>query len=143
MDSKEFFYRFGQCLYKIDGFYAEYARVSGVKENLLWVLYALNDGMKHSQKEICSSWDLPRTTVNTIVAELKEEGYVSLSQIHGEKRELSLALTDNGKEYAGRLLAPLYEIEEKVFDALSPESVLADLQGIHMALAQEQKGEKR
>ena len=94
MDCRKSFYEFGRALYKIDGFYAEYAKTSGVKENLLWVLYALNDGNKHSQKEICESWDLPRTTVNTIVKELEEEGYVVLSQIKGEKRELELALTE-------------------------------------------------
>ena len=118
MDCRKSFYEFGRALYKIDGFYAEYAKTSGVKENLLWVLYALNDGNKHSQKEICESWDLPRTTVNTIVKELEEEGYVVLSQIKGEKRELELALTEKGKAYAESLLSELYEIESKAFGLL-------------------------
>ncbi len=118
MDCRKSFYEFGRALYKIDGFYAEYAKTSGVKENLLWVLYALNDGNKHSQKEICESWDLPRTTVNTIVKELEEEGYVVLSQIKGEKRELELALTEKGKTYAESLLSELYEIESKAFGLL-------------------------
>lgn len=124
MDSKTFFYEFGKLVYRIDGFYAEYAKRSGVKSNLLWVLYALNDGNEHSQKEICDSWDLPRTTVNTIVKELEEEGYVSLKQIKGEKRELSLSLTEKGKEYADGILKDLYVIERNAYKKLKDSDVL-------------------
>ena len=140
MDCKKSFYEFGRALYKIDGFYAEYAKTSGVKENLLWVLYALNDGNKHSQKEICESWDLPRTTVNTIVKELEEEGYVVLSQIKGEKRELELALTEKGKAYAESLLSELYEIESKAFGLLK-ELDLANKMSLLLSQLQNKKKE--
>ena len=140
MDCRKSFYEFGRALYKIDGFYAEYAKTSGVKENLLWVLYALNDGNKHSQKEICESWDLPRTTVNTIVKELEEEGYVVLSQIKGEKRELELALTEKGKAYAESLLSELYEIESKAFGLLK-ELELANKMSLLLSELQNKKKE--
>jgi len=140
MDCRKSFYEFGRALYKIDGFYAEYAKTSGVKENLLWVLYALNDGNKHSQKEICESWDLPRTTVNTIVKELEEEGYVVLSQIKGEKRELELALTEKGKTYAESLLSELYEIESKAFGLLK-ELDLANKMSLLLSELQNKKKE--
>ena len=55
MDAKGFFYEFGKLLYRIDGFYDEFAKKSGVKPNLLWILYALADGKEHSQKEICDT----------------------------------------------------------------------------------------
>lgn len=127
MDSKKFFYEFGKTFYKIDGFYAEYAKSSGVKENLLWVLYALNDGEKHSQKEICDNWDLPRTTINTIIKELENDGYVELSQIQGEKRELNVSLTEKGKRYANEILKDLYELEEKVFEEIKDLHLLENM----------------
>ena len=130
MNSKEFFYEFGKTLYCIDGFYSEYAKLSGVKENLLWVLYALNDDKEHSQKEICNSWDLPRTTVNTIIKELEEDRYISLSQIKGEKRELNVVLTPSGKEYADRILEGLYLIEDKVFKELHDSDVILKMQEV-------------
>ena len=104
MDSKSFFYEFGKLIYKVDGFYREFAKNLDVKENLLWILYALNDDKEHSQKEICDNWDLPRSTVNTIMKELEADGYVKLLQIKGEKRELLVKLTDSGKEYSKVLL---------------------------------------
>ena len=119
MKEREFFYNFGRFLYNIDAFYSEFARNSGVKPNLLWVLYALNDGNKHSQKEISASWDIPKTTVNTIVGELLKDEYISLSQIKGQKRELLISLTDKGKNYANKLLNKLYALEDKVYEELS------------------------
>ena len=52
MNSREFFYKFGVSLYKIDMYYSEYAKKSEIKENEMWILYALNDMKEHSQKEI-------------------------------------------------------------------------------------------
>ncbi|MCQ2797222.1 MAG: MarR family winged helix-turn-helix transcriptional regulator [Bacilli bacterium] len=134
MDSKMFFYEFGKILYKIDGLYAEYARSSGVKENLLWILYALNDGKLHSQKEICETWDLPRSTVNTIMKELESDGYVELTQIKGEKRELHVILTKRGLDYASNLLSGLYEIERKTYAELPSDDVLNTMRDIHEIL---------
>lgn len=134
MDSKMFFYEFGKILYKIDGLYAEYARSSGVKENLLWILYALNDGKLHSQKEICETWDLPRSTVNTIMKELESDGHVELTQIKGEKRELHVILTKKGLDYASNLLSGLYEIERKTYDELPSDDVLNTMRDIHEIL---------
>lgn len=118
MNSKNFFYEFGRLLYQIDGFYGEFAKESGVKENLLWIMYALNDGKEHSQKEVCENWGLARSTVNTIMKELERDKYVTLSQIKGEKRELQVKLTNSGKEYSDNLLKNLYAIEKQVFDCL-------------------------
>ena len=127
MNSRTFFYEFGKCLYGVDGFYAEYAKKFDVKENLLWILYALNDGKQHSQKEICDSWDLPRSTVNTIMKELEVGGYIELSQIKGEKRELNVSMTDKGQKYAEELLAELYGIEKRVYTLFAESDLLAEM----------------
>ena len=118
MTSREFFYQFGRLFYKIDSYYADFAKKSGVKPNLLWVLYALDDNQPHSQRDISKSWDIPMTTVNTIVLELQKNGYVELKPIAGKKREMRVVLTDSGKEYSKTILSDLYEIEERVFQAL-------------------------
>ena len=87
----------------------------------------MNDGGQHSQKEICDSWDLPRSTVNTIMKELEVGGYIELSQIKGEKRELNVSLTDKGQKYAEELLAELYEIEKRVYTLFAESDLLAEM----------------
>ena len=141
LDAKTFFYEFGREFYKIDAYYAQFAKKSGVPPRLLWVLYALNDGEAHTQKEICDTWILPRTTVNTVVKELKEQGYVILTPVKGKKREMHVILTDEGKVYANAKLARLYEIEDRVFHQLTEtdKQVIEHLKTLVSALERERK----
>ena len=141
MDAKQFFYEFGREFYKIDAYYANFARKSGVQPRLLWVLYALNDGEGHTQKEICETWILPRTTVNTIVKELEGQGYVTLTSIPGKKREMNVSLTKSGKAYADEKLSRLYEIENRVFESLTEEDkqVIEYLKTLVRGLERERK----
>ena len=100
MNSRSFFYDFGRALYHVDSFYDEFAKQSNVSSALLWVLYALNDGNSHTQIEISNDWELPKTTVNTVIKEIQKNGYVDLIPIKGKRREMSIVLTENGKKYA-------------------------------------------
>ena len=138
---KEYFYRFGKLIYKIDYYYAEIAKKSGVKPNLMWILYALNDGKSHSQKDISISWDIPITTINTIVKELNNDGYVDLIHISGKRREMNIILTDKGKEYSKNILKDVYEIEEKVFKSLGEKVRINDDLEFLLKKLYESKGE--
>lgn len=116
---REFFQKFGKLLYRLDNFYNEFAKKSGVKPNLMWILYALDDGLPHSQKEISISWDIPITTINTIVKELINDGYVELSHIKGKRREMNIILTKKGVLYSKEILSDLYKIEDSVYKTLN------------------------
>ena len=137
----EFFYKFGKLIYKIDYYYAEIAKRSGVKPNLMWILYALNDGKSHSQKDISISWDIPITTINTIVKELNNDGYVDLIHIPGKRREMNIILTEKGKEYSKDILKDIYEIEEKVFKSLGEKVRINDDLEFLLKKLYESKGE--
>ncbi len=122
MDAKEFFYGFGKALYRVDALYDDFAKESGVASpTLLWILYAMNDGREHTQREICVDWSLPKSTVNTVMAELKSGGYVRLEPIKGKRREMTVLLTESGKEYADSLLASIYAKETEAYSGLSAD----------------------
>lgn len=121
MNSKSFFYDFGRALYHMDALYGEFAKQSNVAPTILWVVYALNDNKPHTQIEISKDWDLPKTTVNTAIKELQQSGYVELVPIKGKRREMSIVLTESGKEYADQILSDIYKKETKVYKALSSE----------------------
>ena len=99
---------------KIDGTFYYFARRFAAKENLLYLLYALDDGQPHSQAEICRDWMIPKTTVNTNVKELVAAGYATLEQ--GEGREKVIALTEQGRAYAGELLGQVYAAERSAME---------------------------
>ena len=121
MNSRTFFYDFGRALYRVDSFYDEFAKQSNVSSALLWVLYALNDGNPHTQIEISNDWELPKTTVNTVIKEIQKDGYVELVPIKGKRREMSIVLTESGKKFADNVLSDLYKKEAEVFKSLSSE----------------------
>lgn len=109
--------RIALASYVMDGVYDRWAKQQGVKENTLWLLYALDDGQPHSQKQLCEQWLFPKTTLNTIVKECEAAGYLKLVTMLGNKREKQLSLTEKGRQYARKTLAPVYLAEEKAIEA--------------------------
>ncbi len=137
MTSKEFFYDFGRLIYQIDNIYEQYGKQSGLNSpNLLWILYALNDGKIHTQKSICEEWQIPRTTANTIIKELEEKKLISLSHINGTRREMAIYLTNEGKIFADEILSKLYEKERIIFDKINnPEGLINELNSFTKSLS--------
>lgn len=123
MDSKQYFYELGKAIYKLDNAYSNFAKKSQVYPSLMWILYALNDGNMHTQIEICKNWDLPKSTVNTIIKDLKAKDLIILKPIKGKKREMYILLTNKGEVYAEKLLSKLYDIEKRIFDKLNQEQL--------------------
>ena len=68
--NREAMRRIAIAINSMDGAYEMISRKIGVKENTMILLYALDDGRPHTQKEICEEWLIPKTTLNTIVREL-------------------------------------------------------------------------
>lgn len=116
MDRFTFFRMLGEAVYRIDSAYDVFSKNAGIKINMLWLLSALNDGQKHTQSQICWDWNYPRTTVNTLVKELEQQGYVELIPVAGTRRELYIELTEDGKVYANNILSKVYEAEEQLFE---------------------------
>lgn len=96
----------------MDRIYNNFAKKLGAKEKALALLYALDDGELHSQKEVSEHWFIPRTTLNTIIKEFEEKGLVTFQSIPGQRREKYICLTEAGVTYTKEILDPLYEIED-------------------------------
>lgn len=94
---------------RIDGLYYLVSRHAGAKYNTFTLMYALSDGEKHSQKQICDDWFIPRTTLNTIVKECAEKGYLTLTAMKNKEKEI--VLTEAGKAYAESLLSEIMDAE--------------------------------
>ena len=104
-----------RCMNRIDGLYYMASRKLGVKDNTLLLFYVLNDGKVHSQKQICEEWLIPRTTINTVVKEAVNKGYVRLEH-SDHTREKTIMLTEAGKTYADRLLQKVFAAEEQALE---------------------------
>lgn len=113
---------------RIDGVYYYFARLHGVNENALALLYALDDGEPHSQKEISREWMIPKTTINAIVKAMVRDGYIRIDA-ESHTKEKALSLTERGKAYAKTLMGGIYEAEERAVKStlsrFSPEFAAA------------------
>lgn len=122
MECRDFFYKFGKIIYRIDSHYTNFAKQENVKANLLWIMYALSDNKPHTQKDISMEWDLPLTTINTIVKDLENQGLVKLIKIDGKKREMNVTLTKTGQKFSDKLLKRLFDLEQQVFKKVEKDA---------------------
>ena len=90
---------------RVDGIWYLLARKSGMKVNTISLLFALDDGKAHTQKQICEDWIIPRTTINTVVKECVE-------QIDRSKEKL-VRLTEKGMQYTQQVLELFYRSENE------------------------------
>lgn len=106
---------------RLDGLYYQFSKKQHTNENTLALLYALDDGKPHFQKQICEEWLIPKTTINTIVLECVAKGYILLTETE-HKREKTLLLTEEGRAYAATLLQPLYRAEQAAMEHLGEDA---------------------
>ena len=100
-----------------DGAYYRWAVQSGVTPHTLDLLYALNDGLPHSQKQICEEWAIPKTTINTVVKACQTARYITLAPMPDQPRQRQLCLTPAGLAYARQTLEELYIMENQAMAA--------------------------
>ena len=100
-----------------DGAYYRWAVQSGVTPHTLDLLYALDDGLPHSQKQICEEWAIPNTTINTVVQACQSAGYITLEPMPDQPRQRQLCLTPAGLAYARQTLEELYIMENQAMAA--------------------------
>ena len=74
----------------IDHTYLVKGRSMAVKPNIVLLLYALSNDENLSQSKLHNEWLLPLSTINTIVTECRNSGYLTLEPIPGKRRECFL-----------------------------------------------------
>lgn len=109
--------RFVAAASAADGAYYRWARRSKLTLHTLDLLYALDDGLPHSQKQICQEWGIPKTSINTVVKACQAAGYITLEPMPGQPRQRQLCLTEAGMACARKAMGELYAIENRAMAA--------------------------
>lgn len=112
--------KFNGIMQGIEKFYEDYAKSVGLTYMSLTVLEIIYHASKPiTQKEICEKSHYIKQMVNTIVKNFYENGYVEFTEVVEDRRNKYVLFTENGKEYADKILKPLIEMEEKAIKVLS------------------------
>lgn len=131
--------RFVAAVSAADGAYYCWAVRSGITPHTLDLLYALDDGLPRSQKQICEEWAIPKTTVNTVVKACQAAGYITLKPMPGQPRQRMLCLTSTGLTYAREALAELYVLENQAMAAVVKRFGPEFVEAVELYCAQFQK----
>lgn len=88
--------RINNLIDRIKNHYLELSKKTGDSYYRNYILYILENTSINHQKEICTFYGLPKTTVNGVVLSLEKEGCVTMEQDPTDKRAKVLALTEKG-----------------------------------------------
>ena len=108
--------QFIMAISKLEKTYAARSSKFGSQSSELWLMYTLDDGQPHSQKQICDEWGFPRTTINSTIKKCETAGYLTLLPIPGKRREMQICLTEEGKAHAKQLLSLFYQAEDRAME---------------------------
>ena len=119
-------------IYRVDKLYEKWAKKNNIGYyNMLLFYYLIEEG-KMTKKEICDEIEIPKQTLNNIVKSVKEQGYIQLEVNPLNKKEKEISLTQAGKEYAEKLIFPLFEMEEYVLSQIPVESLRQVVQTLNL-----------
>lgn len=107
---------------RLDRAYEAYAKANGLTYITLTVLeaiYEMPNGC--TQKQVVETTRYPKQTVNLAIKSFLEDGYVELKETPTDRRNKSILFTENGKEYAEKIVAPLVEAEASAMEKLGAE----------------------
>lgn len=100
-----------------DKTYHDFARGYGMSDCAFWILYLLREsGDDYTQSEICGMISLPKQTVNSAIKNLQAIGYISLRPAENNRKNKTLALTDQGKAFAQNSVDKVLESEISIFE---------------------------
>lgn len=104
--------------------YFRWARDRGMTYDSLFVLYAIYYGKGSScQKEICEEWSMPKQTVNSILKNYEKKGHICFQQSEKDKRNKTIQLTEEGRQFAEKVVLELERAEMAVLQKIGEEDM--------------------
>ncbi len=110
---------------KINQAYEYWCAKNGVTLYEMQLYYIIKESGKESmtQKSLSEKLDAPKTSVNSIIKKQIEKGFVKMETNPLDRREKMLSLTQKGKDWAEKLVLPLFEFEEKAVSSLKERNL--------------------
>lgn len=105
--------------------YGEWTKQQGLSMNSYLILYSFYDGNNApTQKSISQRWMIPKQTVNSILKDYMQKGFIEAVSMPEDKRNKMLKLTEAGKAYADEIIGGLQEKELFVMQELGMENMI-------------------
>lgn len=108
-------------LYKeADDVYHDIALGFGLSDSAFSILYAICAlGDNCLQRDICNTTYTSKQTINSSIKKLEHQGILTMTA--GKGRDMHIHLTPAGQTLVVTCIYPVFEIENRAFQTLSPE----------------------
>lgn len=127
----DMFARFHRSWNEINAAYERYTRKIGISYSALQALCIIyNSDSPATQRMICETAHLPKTTVNAIIAGFVKQGYVELQEMADDRRQKSICFTEAGYAYAEPILEHMSRSEMQAFEMLDETTMQVMITGI-------------
>lgn len=111
--------RLTQLFEAMDSRYEAYAKSKGLSYLTRAVLEEIYESGGCTQKQISENTRYPKQTVNLVVRDFLNAGYVTLHEMPENRKNKLIELTDKGRALCAETVEPLLESEARTMDALS------------------------
>lgn len=108
---------------RTDYLYEKWAKKQGVNNYVSRIMYMLYLSGVNRQKEMVENYSMPKQTVNTVITELQKKGYIILIPDENDKRSKIIKLTQEGINYANKIVTPLLDCEIRVLKKMGTQRV--------------------
>lgn len=108
---------------RTDYLYEKWAKKQGVNNYVSRIMYMLYLSGVNRQKEMVENYGMPKQIVNTVITELQKKGYIILIPDENDKRSKIIKLTQEGINYANKIVTPLLDCEIRVLKKMGTQRV--------------------
>ncbi len=103
--------------------YEEWAKQRGISSCCLNALISIDSKDACTQKSISQHWAMPKQTVNMILKDLQNKGYVQLVPMQSDRRAKRIVFTTAGKAFADSVLGELSSVELAVAERMGFDTI--------------------
>lgn len=96
---------------RTDYLYDEWNKLHGINRYISIIVYMLAYSDISTQRELSLCYNMPKQTVNNVINQLKDEGYITLARDENDRRSKHIVLTDEGKNTLTRSLSRLLNLK--------------------------------
>lgn len=114
---------FNMYINQIRGSWVQLAKKFNINYHEMLLLYHLYSNGSCTQKLICEYYLVPKQTVNNIVMEMKDRGFIEMGFAPNNRKEKVLVLTPSGEEYIASLVASMNNVEKDMSEKMGEEKM--------------------
>lgn len=105
---------------KIDELFHRLAVQNGISDSTLSIFYCLyEENQVYTQNSIAMRMGVPKQTINSAINKLLRDGYIYLEQMPVPRNSKQILMTQKGKQFCEKYIAPVVNAEKNAFSRLS------------------------